>query len=226
MQLINYKKAENREWEPFNNVRRGGPKEKRLYATALVGEYDKPYHQPMLTRSEVGDIVQKTRTAPVVEKVDDYEPFRGVRIGGPKEKRLYKVAMMNEYDNVERPGREMYSDDKIKAALARSSGKKDMRPFRVNDIQEYAELDRHPFHHVRRNGPKEVRLLAKCLPGELAVKPDYEFKLDKDSVANMTRKFKDQQTSHQRKVNRLAKAKNNDRELVAGTQPGQRSIVL
>ena len=85
-----------KDFQPFHNVRRGGPKEKRLYRTALMGEYD--YRKPKdNTKLKEGRIIRDSLTLEMAD-MPDYDPFFGVRHSGPKEVRLYKRALMGEYD--------------------------------------------------------------------------------------------------------------------------------
>ena len=84
------------DFQPFHNVRRGGPKEARLYRTALMGEYD--YRKPKdNTQLKEGRIIRDSLTLEMAD-MPDFDPFFGVRHSGPKEVRLYKRALMGEYD--------------------------------------------------------------------------------------------------------------------------------
>jgi hypothetical protein len=87
---------EEQPYDPFFNVRRNGPKEKRLYRVALMGEYD--YHREVdNTELKESKVVRQPLTLEMAP-MPGFEPFYGVRSGGPKEVRLYRRALMGEYD--------------------------------------------------------------------------------------------------------------------------------
>mgnify|MGYP006889560154 CR=1 FL=1 len=63
--LRTYSLFHSQVYDPFANVRHNGPKERRLFRRAMMGEYDyrKFPEQPKLTREEVKDYIQKKKAA-------------------------------------------------------------------------------------------------------------------------------------------------------------------
>ena len=57
--------------------------------------------------------------ATIHTKPEIYDPFRGVRAGGPKEKRLYKVAMMGEFDDRKFPAPPALKRDDVKEYIVK-----------------------------------------------------------------------------------------------------------
>jgi hypothetical protein len=150
--------------DPFHAVRIGGPKQKRLFHVALMGEYNKPQDKKKLSRNEVEEWVKRSgeenarKQRP--EETKEFLPFQGVRTGGPKEKRLYRTAMMGEYD---------YRKTGDMTELKDTRKKRDPFSLEMPPMPGF-----EPFDGVRRFGPKEKRLYNLEMMGE------YDYRRTKD----------------------------------------------
>lgn len=170
---------------PFHRVRPGGPKQKRIFKVALMGEFNKPPGQERLSKGEVDEWVTRSREEnerkkPIIDD-HDFDPFFRVRRGGPKEKRLYRTSMMGEYDY----HREVDNTQLLEVLKEKQPLTLEMPPMPGFE----------PFDGVREGGPKEVRLYKRALMGEY----DYRKARDETALERIRREREEKKLASTRK---------------------------